>query len=80
MRVLVRIHRSGIAHGDIDERNVLFNADGKPFVVDFEEAVPHTCGQAIRITLHHLTPDAEEFGCDELHTVCIRLGIWTERL
>jgi tRNA A-37 threonylcarbamoyl transferase component Bud32 len=41
---LLAIHRHGVAHKDMAERNVVLNEKGDPFVIDFElSSDDHKC-------------------------------------
>ncbi|KAH9940234.1 hypothetical protein B0H21DRAFT_812231 [Amylocystis lapponica] len=80
IRTLVRMHRTGVQHGDFCERNVVFNAAGQPFIIDFDEAQPHVCARTMSIMFHIQEPDPKEFQCTELYEAAQQLGAWTPRL
>lgn len=35
------LHENGIAHGDMERKNVLLSIDGKPIIIDFEKSILH---------------------------------------
>ncbi|KAJ6625357.1 hypothetical protein B0H10DRAFT_2003130 [Mycena sp. CBHHK59/15] len=69
------LHRRGINHGDLSERNIL-NDNGRPVLVDLEDVSPHTCDLHLRVVQGALAPQIEEFGCAELHDLILNMGFW----
>src|SRR4029453_13197599 len=37
---VARLHQAGIAHGDLGRHSVVVDADGRPWLVDFDHATP----------------------------------------
>ncbi|KAA1473263.1 hypothetical protein DENSPDRAFT_266491 [Dentipellis sp. KUC8613] len=72
---MVAIHDAGVRHFDIRNRNVL-NNKGFPVVIDFEEAEDHECERTMEIVENIPAPFDSQFGCDELHQLCIDLRLW----
>ncbi|TFY71221.1 hypothetical protein EVG20_g1789 [Dentipellis fragilis] len=72
---MVAIHDAGVRHFDIRNRNVLDNK-GFPMVIDFGEAEDHECECTMEIVENIPAPFDSQFGCDELHQLCIDLRIW----
>ncbi|KDQ19086.1 hypothetical protein BOTBODRAFT_171038 [Botryobasidium botryosum FD-172 SS1] len=65
----VAIHEAGIIHNDLCERNIVC-LDDRPFIIDFETAVPHKCLRAQKVTIGGPEPFPSKFGCDELFWFC----------
>ncbi|KDQ19087.1 hypothetical protein BOTBODRAFT_103494 [Botryobasidium botryosum FD-172 SS1] len=65
---VVAIHKAGVIHNDLYERNIVF-LDGRPFIINFELAIPHKCS-APRIFIGGPQPNDYDFGCDELYILC----------
>jgi hypothetical protein len=80
IRILQRlgeIHRQGLSHGDFAERNVLV-LDGDIRIIDFDQTEQHDCDCDMNFRPGEKSPDAEEFGCDQLWKVCRSdMRIWT---
>ena len=63
-------------HGDFAERNVL-ELDGDIRIIDFDQTESHNCQCKMDFRPGEKTPDAVEFGCDQLWNVCrCDMGIW----
>ncbi|KDQ19088.1 hypothetical protein BOTBODRAFT_28580 [Botryobasidium botryosum FD-172 SS1] len=62
------VHKAGIMHRDLVERNIVI-LDGRPFIIDFESAIPHEC-LAPKIFIGGPRPYKFEFKCDELYWFC----------
>jgi hypothetical protein len=68
IRILQRlgeIHRQGLLHGDFAERNVL-ELDGDIRIIDFDQTERHDCDCDMNFRPGEKTPDAVEFGCEQL--------------
>jgi len=52
-------HRRGIVHGDVKAANILFTADGRPLLADFDvaRALGHLSGDEITGTAEYLAPE-----------------------
>lgn len=72
---LLEIHELGIQHNDFEERNVVLK-DGRPFIIDFENATPHECKRAMNIVEGAVAPSAYYFGCREIYRYCCDNGVW----
>ena len=77
--MLAEIHVSGVEHGDFHGGHVVVDSSGRPFIIDFDQAKPHACGQEMTIQFHEKEPDPDEFGCKELWRACREVGAWTPR-
>lgn len=79
IRILQRlgeIHRQGLLHGDFAERNVL-ELDGDIRIIDFDQTESHNCDCDMDFHPGEKTPDAMEFGCEQLWNICrCDMGIW----
>jgi len=79
IRILQRlgeIHRQGLLHGDFAERNVL-ELDGDIRIIDFDQTESHDCECDMDFRPGEKTPDAVEFGCEQLWNICrCDMRIW----
>ena len=76
----VTIHKAGVQHDDLAERNIVVrpNGDGyTPTIIDFERACKHTC-RVKKDTIQPYTkrPPECEHGCHELYLVAREASIW----
>lgn len=75
-----QIHRAGVEHDDIAERNILVNEQGRVSVIDFEEAFEMECMRCRPIPeLGDLCPNVAKFGCQELWNLGASLCLWKPR-
>ncbi|KAJ7233906.1 hypothetical protein C8J57DRAFT_1090135 [Mycena rebaudengoi] len=75
VRVVDRLHRHGLSHGDLYERNILVK-DGRPILIDLESLETHPCARRMNLLQGVLEPTVEEFGCPEMHDLILRCGAW----
>jgi serine/threonine protein kinase len=56
---LASAHRRGIVHGDVKAANILFAADGRPLLADFDvaRALGHLSGDQLAGTAEYLAPE-----------------------
>ncbi|KAI0933452.1 hypothetical protein AcV5_005593 [Taiwanofungus camphoratus] len=80
IEALIHLHVAGVKHNDFVQRNVLIDDEGTPFIIDFELAEPHECGQRMTIEVHAQEPHPNDFGCQELHNACCLTEMWTPRV
>lgn len=72
-----QIHKAGVIHGDVAERNVLVDKEGRVSVIDFEEALKLECDRARPIPgLGDFGPDKDDFNCDELWELGWAMRMW----
>ncbi|KAH9923110.1 hypothetical protein B0H21DRAFT_160626 [Amylocystis lapponica] len=79
VKSLIRVHLAGVQHGDFNVNNVVFSSRGMPFIIDFDRAEEHKCERGMKINIHGVEPNREDFACDELFDACERLDLWTPR-
>ncbi|KAA1473266.1 hypothetical protein DENSPDRAFT_779788 [Dentipellis sp. KUC8613] len=72
---VIAIHEAGVRHFDLRNRNVV-NYNGLPMIIDFGEAEDHECERQMEVEENVAAPIDDFFGCDEIHQLCIDLGIW----
>ncbi|KAJ7647020.1 hypothetical protein FB45DRAFT_186684 [Roridomyces roridus] len=75
LQTVNRLHKKGLAHGDLYPRNILV-AEGHPVLIDLEMSTPHQCGLRMKLIPGAMAPSQQEFGCDELHDLICRMGLW----
>lgn len=78
---LLAMHSVGIAHRDIDIRNMVVqnvNNKNKLFFIDFGRAIAHDClWEKTEFNIpHEDRPDLQELACPELFRVCEDMGIF----
>ncbi|EIN07925.1 hypothetical protein PUNSTDRAFT_114333 [Punctularia strigosozonata HHB-11173 SS5] len=73
-------HHGHLEHNDFHPRNIVWWKNTEPIIVDLAHAIEHECAQQYPIVPLILYPDVDEFGCDELHDVCVQFGIWFNEL
>lgn len=77
MNAFVQIHKAGVYHGDVAERNVLISEEGRVSVIDFEDALELECERRLPIPyLGDLGPNDKEFGCPELCELGWAMRMW----
>ncbi|KAI0066619.1 hypothetical protein BV25DRAFT_1912671 [Artomyces pyxidatus] len=69
------IHRAGVAHCDVAERNILVK-NGRPVVIDFGEAEEEECQCTMDMVPGDYRPHEADFDCDELYELGMSLDIW----
>ncbi|KAI0066618.1 hypothetical protein BV25DRAFT_1912670 [Artomyces pyxidatus] len=69
------IHRAGVIHCDVAERNVLVK-NGRPVVIDFGEAVEQECKCKMDMVPGDYRPHEAVFNCNELYQLGRSLRIW----
>lgn len=75
-----QIHQAGVQHGDVAERNVLVDEQGRVSVIDFENAFPTKCRRRVPIPgLGDLGLERWQLLCDELWHLGWSLGMWLPR-
>ncbi|EIN08446.1 hypothetical protein PUNSTDRAFT_44946 [Punctularia strigosozonata HHB-11173 SS5] len=74
-QILLLHHDGGILHGNLEAKNIVWK-NGKPVIVDLSQASFHKCLQKMSVTPLTLAPKFTEFGCGEIHTACIKYGVW----
>lgn len=72
---IIRLHKAGIEHNDLDEDNIIFHKN-RWFLIDFEEANKHKCGGRMAINEGAIAPPETAFGCSELWNLAMDLGVW----
>lgn len=77
LRAIVEaIHRAGLVHGDLNDRNVILASDGKVRLIDFGNAsalgsaVPNTIG-----SIHHMAPELFDHQLPSPRTDLYALGV-----
>ncbi|KAI0300017.1 hypothetical protein B0F90DRAFT_1817816 [Multifurca ochricompacta] len=75
---LKNIHDAGVVHGGFGIFDVLI-ASGKPFLINFKTASEKVCERRMDIVNGAIAPRREQFGCPELHRVCVDFRIWKPR-
>ncbi|TFY73296.1 hypothetical protein EWM64_g10716 [Hericium alpestre] len=60
------IHKAGVKHRDLDAGN----HNGRPMIIDFEDAENHGCEVGLPIAGDATEPSWEEFNCPELYELC----------
>ncbi|GBE89702.1 hypothetical protein SCP_1700260 [Sparassis crispa] len=75
---LLEIHRRGVVHNDVRERNIVINKEGRPIIVDFDisDSKNHDCPVKLPIQFDVPEPDRFHFGCDELHWAGQLADVW----
>ncbi|KAJ7122037.1 hypothetical protein C8R43DRAFT_1136312 [Mycena crocata] len=83
---VAEMHKRGMTHGDLYERNILVNGaseneddhllHGHPVLIDLEFTESHTCHRRMELVPGAIMPTVEEYGCAELHNLILRLGLW----
>ncbi|KAJ7784500.1 kinase-like domain-containing protein [Mycena metata] len=76
INVVEQIHRAGVAHGDLQEANILLK-DGKLKLIDWEKASSHSCDRQLRLLQGAIVPTPEEFGRNELYETFCEMGLWS---
>ena len=73
-----RIYNTGVVKGGFGVFDVLV-ANGKPFVVNFKNALEKGCERRMDVVKGTIAPKREQFGCPELYRLCVDLQIWKPR-
>lgn len=77
MNAFKKIHNAGVFHGDVAERNVLVNEEGRVSVIDFEEGLELECERTVAVPgLGDLAPREAELRCPELWDLGWRMRLW----
>ncbi|EIN08436.1 hypothetical protein PUNSTDRAFT_144030 [Punctularia strigosozonata HHB-11173 SS5] len=69
-------HFGGLEHNDLYARNVVWTDDNRAVIVDLAHANKHECKQRGTITRYTMIPEPLDFGCDEIHDICLECRIW----
>ena len=76
VEAMMRIHRAGVMHCDVDERHV--DDDDNIRIIDFDHAFKkHVCRRIFDNELHEYVLRQPDYRCDELHEIAKRSDVWT---
>lgn len=71
------LHKFGLQHNDLAERNVVIHPSGEPFFVDLGSARPHKCECKMKVVFGATEPAEMDFGCKEMFNFFLtEIGIW----
>lgn len=73
---ILELREHGVQHGDLAERNIVVNQEGRPFIIEFEHATAHTCKRTMNVDEGVVCPDKLDFGCCEIYDFYFENGIW----
>lgn len=75
---LLAIHKIGVLHDDVEPNNILMDAAGKPWIIDFRRAKRHECPCPPEWKLRWgvVAPSYTKMGCEELRDLFGTIGAW----
>ncbi|OBZ74835.1 hypothetical protein A0H81_05263 [Grifola frondosa] len=76
LNTLQSVHLAGVQRNDFSEQNIVVDRSYRPFIIDFEIANQHKCGQAIPVVVNAKEPTWKEFGSEEMRDSCLIADIW----
>ncbi|OBZ74791.1 Multiple RNA-binding domain-containing protein 1 [Grifola frondosa] len=77
MKAVMSMHFAGVKQCDLEERNIVVDKNGRPFIIDFDNAMEHKCKLAIPIVFNTKQPSYSKLKCLELYSAGKMAQAWT---